>query len=64
RRDLYPSDDGMELRVARLFRNPAWNEALELVPRLANWADPPDMDHMHPAFQYIPKWMEHRPTVN
>ncbi|KAJ2655339.1 hypothetical protein IW148_006097 [Coemansia sp. RSA 1199] len=64
RRDLYPSDDGMELRVARLFRNPAWNEAQELVPRLANWADPPDADHMHPAFQHIPKWMEHRPTVN
>ncbi|KAJ2353980.1 hypothetical protein GGF43_003360, partial [Coemansia sp. RSA 2618] len=44
RRDLYPSDDGMELRVARLFRNSAWDEAREFVPRLADWVDPPDED--------------------
>ncbi|KAJ2256034.1 diphthine--ammonia ligase [Coemansia sp. RSA 455] len=64
RRDLYPSDDGMELKIAKKFKNSAWNEALAFVPRLANWVDPLDSVYLHPAFKHIPSWMEDGNTVN
>ncbi|KAJ2061709.1 diphthine--ammonia ligase [Coemansia sp. S146] len=64
RRDLYPSDDGLELKIAKKFKNSAWNEALAFVPRLANWVDPLDSVYLHPAFKHIPSWMEDGNTVN
>ncbi|KAJ2757551.1 hypothetical protein H4S06_003127 [Coemansia sp. BCRC 34490] len=64
RRDLYPSDDGLELKVAHLFRNSAWDEALAFEPRLANWTDPPDRQYEDPAYSQIPRWMEDRNQVN
>ncbi|KAJ2700365.1 hypothetical protein H4R19_005477 [Coemansia spiralis] len=59
RRDLYPSGDGLELKVASLLKNSAWNEAVAHVPRLAGWTDPLDAEFQNPAFAKIPKWMEH-----
>ncbi|KAJ2521572.1 hypothetical protein GGI11_001970 [Coemansia sp. RSA 2049] len=64
RRDLYPSDDGLELKVAHLFRNSAWDEALAFEPHLANWTDPPDHQYEDPAYSQIPRWMEDRNQVN
>ncbi|KAJ1743873.1 hypothetical protein LPJ68_000546 [Coemansia sp. RSA 1086] len=64
RRDLYPSDDGMELRIFRLLNNSAWDTARQREPRLANWVDPPDAEQRHPAYKYIPKWMEDARTVH
>ncbi|KAJ2789782.1 hypothetical protein GGI18_002201 [Coemansia linderi] len=64
RRDLYPSDDGLELKIAKKMKNSAWNEALAFVPRLANWVDPLDSVYLHPAFKHIPSWMEDGNTVN
>ncbi|KAJ2845382.1 hypothetical protein IWW36_004802, partial [Coemansia brasiliensis] len=64
RRDLYPSDDGMELRIFRLLSNSAWDKARQHVPRLANWVDPPDVEQRHPAYKHIPKWMEDSRTVH
>ncbi|KAJ2559869.1 hypothetical protein EV175_000103 [Coemansia sp. RSA 1933] len=58
RRDIYPSDDGLELKIARLFQNPAWDEALSFDSRLANWTDPLDREYMDPAYKHIPSWME------
>ncbi|KAJ2401015.1 hypothetical protein GGI23_001668, partial [Coemansia sp. RSA 2559] len=62
RRDLYPSDDGLELKIARLFRNSAWDEALSFEPRLANWTDPLDNEYLDPAYKHIPSWMESKKT--
>ncbi|ORX74428.1 hypothetical protein DL89DRAFT_289991 [Linderina pennispora] len=42
RRDLYPADDGMELKISKLLTNSAWDEARRLEPRLANWTEPLD----------------------
>ncbi|KAJ2778008.1 hypothetical protein H4R18_004857 [Coemansia javaensis] len=64
RRDLYPSDDGLELKVARLQASSAWGEAMASVPRLAGWRDPPDADERDPAFKHIPVWMEDARTVH
>ncbi|KAI8321668.1 hypothetical protein GQ54DRAFT_175715 [Martensiomyces pterosporus] len=58
RRDLYPSDDGMKLKVARLMKNSAWDMAVAFVPRLANWTDPLDREYLDPAYKHIPSWME------
>ncbi|KAJ1734241.1 hypothetical protein LPJ61_001180 [Coemansia biformis] len=63
RRDLYPSDDGLELKVAKLLTNSAWDEALALVPRLAGWSDPLDAEYLDPAFKHIPSWMENTKIV-
>ncbi|KAJ1932662.1 hypothetical protein FBU59_006295, partial [Linderina macrospora] len=57
RRDLYPADDGMELKVAKLLTNSAWDEARRFDPRLANWTEPLDKQYLDPAYQHIPKWM-------
>ncbi|KAJ2159089.1 hypothetical protein GGF46_003290 [Coemansia sp. RSA 552] len=64
RRDLYPSDDGMELKVVRLLTNSAWDEARAFVPHLANWSNPKDQKHLDPAFKHIPSWMEDKNIVN
>ncbi|KAJ2796246.1 hypothetical protein H4S07_006277 [Coemansia furcata] len=64
RRDLYPSDDGLELKIAKKFKNSVWNEALAFVPRLVNWVDPLDSVYLHPAFKHIPSWMEDGNTIN
>ncbi|KAI7832104.1 hypothetical protein BX661DRAFT_179814 [Kickxella alabastrina] len=63
RRDLYPTDDGVELKVFKLFKNSAWDEAREFVPRLANWADPLDVEFVDPAYKQIPSWMEDTKTI-
>ncbi|KAJ2877595.1 hypothetical protein FB639_003690, partial [Coemansia asiatica] len=64
RRDLYPSDDGMDLKIFKLFKNSAWNQAVAFVPHLANWTDPLDSEYLDPAFKHIPSWMEDKKTVN
>ncbi|KAJ2598192.1 hypothetical protein GGF39_002752 [Coemansia sp. RSA 1721] len=64
RRDLYPSDDGMDLKIQRLFKNSAWDQAVAFDPHLANWSDPLDSEYLDPAFKNIPKWMEDKKTVN
>ncbi|KAJ1804511.1 hypothetical protein LPJ56_005517 [Coemansia sp. RSA 2599] len=64
RRDLYPSDDGMDLKIQKLFKNSAWNQAVAFVPHLANWTDPLDSEYLDPAFKHIPSWMEDKKTVN
>ncbi|KAJ2317213.1 diphthine--ammonia ligase [Coemansia sp. RSA 2702] len=63
RRDLYPADDGMDLRVGRLLRNSAWDQARAFVPKLQDWIDPPDSQRRDPAFEHIPPWMENTQTV-
>ncbi|KAJ2720255.1 hypothetical protein GGI07_004727 [Coemansia sp. Benny D115] len=64
RRDLYPSDDGADLKISKLFKNSAWDEARAFVPRLANWTDPLDSEYLDPAYKQIPSWMEDKKTVN
>ncbi|KAJ2896339.1 hypothetical protein IWW38_002058 [Coemansia aciculifera] len=64
RRDLYPSDDGLELKIAKTFKNSAWDDALTFVPRLANWVDPLDSVYLNPAFKHIPSWMEDGNAIN
>ncbi|KAJ1663775.1 hypothetical protein IW140_004523 [Coemansia sp. RSA 1813] len=64
RRDLYPSDDGLELKVARLFQNSAWDEAVSFESRLANWSDPLDREYMDPVYKQIPSWMENKNQVS
>ncbi|KAJ2448228.1 hypothetical protein GGF42_005178 [Coemansia sp. RSA 2424] len=64
RRDLYPSDDGLELKIAKRFKNSVWDDALAFVPRLANWVDPLDSAYLDPAFKHIPSWMEDGNAVN
>ncbi|KAJ2741098.1 hypothetical protein GGI20_005426 [Coemansia sp. BCRC 34301] len=64
RRDLYPTDDGLELKIAKKFKNSAWDDALAFVPRLANWVDPLDSVYLDPAFKHIPSWMEDGNAVN
>ncbi|KAJ1724119.1 hypothetical protein LPJ53_001581 [Coemansia erecta] len=64
RRDLYPSDDGVELKIHRLLANSAWNEARMFVLHLENWTDPLDEEFLNPAFKHIPSWMEDRKAVN
>ncbi|KAJ1861133.1 hypothetical protein LPJ73_001115 [Coemansia sp. RSA 2703] len=64
RRDLYPSDDGIELKIHRLLTNSAWNEAQMFVPHLENWTDPPDQEFLNPAFKHIPSWMEDKKSVS
>ncbi|KAI9499906.1 hypothetical protein GGI25_003237 [Coemansia spiralis] len=64
RRDLYPSDDGFELKVVQLFKNSAWDEAVAFVPELTNWLDPLDSEYLDPAFKHIPSWMENTNRVN
>ncbi|KAJ2805456.1 hypothetical protein H4R21_001252 [Coemansia helicoidea] len=63
RRDLYPSDDGLELKVAKLSTSSVWNEAVAFVPRLAGWTDPLDAEFLSPEFSNIPRWMENAKPV-
>ncbi|KAJ1961745.1 hypothetical protein GGI12_003075 [Dipsacomyces acuminosporus] len=58
RRDLYPSDDGMKLKVANMLKNSAWDMATSFVPVLANWTDPLDREYLNPAYRHLPSWME------
>ncbi|KAJ2795286.1 hypothetical protein H4R20_005936 [Coemansia guatemalensis] len=58
RRDLYPSDDGVELKITKLFKNSAWDEALTFDPRLEGRMDALDEEYHDPPPSRIPSWME------